>query len=66
MSFLCKEQICVIDHSVYSSDLLPFDFYDDIRAIQVAVTQILKNLPLDDIKKLMHKLYINVINIVLS
>ncbi|XP_029178128.1 protein GVQW3-like [Nylanderia fulva] len=31
-------------------------FYDDIPAIQAAVTQVLKNIPLDDMKESMHKL----------
>jgi transposase len=68
--FLMKKQICVIDHPPYSPDLSPCDyflfpklktamkgaFYDDIPAIQGAVTQVLKNIPEFDIKKSMHAL----------
>ncbi|XP_029159826.1 histone-lysine N-methyltransferase SETMAR-like [Nylanderia fulva] len=68
--FLMKKQICVIDHPPYSPDLSPCDyflfpklktamkgaFYDDIPAIQAAVTQVLKDIPLDDMKESMHKL----------
>ena len=31
-------------------------FYDDIPAIQAAVTEVLKNIPINDIKKSMHAL----------
>ena len=31
-------------------------FYDDIPAIQAAVTKVLKNIPINDIKKSMHAL----------
>ena len=31
-------------------------FYDDIPAIQVAVTEALKNIPINDMKKSMHAL----------
>ena len=31
-------------------------FYDDIPAIQTAVTEVLKNIPINDIKKSMHAL----------
>ena len=65
-----KKQICVIIHSPYSPDLLPCDyfvfpklktamkgaFYDDVPTIQVAVTQVLKNIPKTEFKKSMDKL----------
>lgn len=31
-------------------------FYDDIPAIQAAVTEVLNNIPINDIKKSMHSL----------
>ena len=31
-------------------------FYDDIPAVQPAVTEVLKNMPINDIKKSMHAL----------
>ena len=40
-------------------------FYDDIPAIQAAVTEVLKNIPINDIKKSMHAL-VDLPNIVLS
>lgn len=68
--FLTKKQICVIRHPSYSPDLSPCDyflfpklklamkgvFYDDVPAIQAAVTQVLKNIPLNDLAKSMHAL----------
>lgn len=68
--FLMQKQICVIGHPPYSPDLSPCDyflfpklktamkgaFYDDIPAIQAAVTQVLKSIPEYDIKKSMHAL----------
>lgn len=68
--FLNQKQICVIDHPPYSPDLSPCDyflfpklkiamkgaFYDDIPAIQAAVTLVLKKIPKADITKSMHSL----------
>ena len=68
--FLMKKRICVMDYPPYSPDLSPCDyflfpklktkmkgaFYDDIPAIQAAVTEVLKNIPINDIKKSMHAL----------
>ena len=65
-----KNQICVIDHPPYSSDLSTCDyflipkletamkeaFYDDVQTIQAAVTQVLKNIPKIEFKKSMDKL----------
>ena len=62
-----KKQICVINHPPYSPDLSPCDyflflklktamkgaFHDDILTIQVAVTQVLKNIPKTEFKKSM-------------
>ena len=68
--FLMKKRISLINHPPYSPDLSPCDyflfpklktkmkgaFYDDIPAIQAAVTEMLKNIPINDIKKSMHAL----------
>lgn len=68
--FLMKIEISLIDHPPYSPDLSPCDyflfpklkskmkgaFYDDIPAIQAAVTEVLKNISIKDIKKSMHAL----------
>ena len=68
--FLMKKRIFLINHPPYSPDLSPCDyflfpnlktkmkgaFYDDILAIQAAVTEVLKNIPINDIKKSMHAL----------
>ena len=68
--FLMKKRISLIIHPPYSPDLPPHDyflfpklktkmkgaFYDDIPAIQVAVTEVLKNIPINYIKKCMHAL----------
>ena len=68
--FLMKKRISLINHPPYSPDLPPCDyflfqklktkikgtFYDDIPAIQAAVTEVLKNTPINDIKKSMHAL----------
>ena len=65
-----KKQICVIDHSPYSPDLSPYDYFlfaklktamkgtfdDDVPIIQAAVTQVLKNIPITKFKKSMEKL----------
>ena len=65
-----KKRISLINHPPYSPDLSPCDyflfpklktkmkgaFYDDIPAIQAAVTEVLKNIPTNDIKKSMHVL----------
>ena len=65
-----KKRISLINHPPYSPDLSPCDyflfpklktkmtggFYDDIPAIQAAVTEVLKNIPINDIKKSMHAL----------
>ena len=59
-----KKQICVMDQPPYSPDLSPCDyflfqklktkmkgaFYDDIPAIQAALTEVLKNIPINDKK----------------
>ena len=68
--FLMKKRISLINHPRYSPDLTPCDyflfsklktkiegaFYDDIPAIQAAVTEVLKNIPINDIKKSVHAL----------
>ena len=68
--FLMKKRISLINHPPYSPYLSPCDyflspklktkmkgaFYDDIPAIQAAVTEVLKNIPINDIKKSMHAL----------
>lgn len=68
--FLNKKQICLIAHPPYSPDLSPCDyflfpklktamkghFYDNVPAIQAAVTQVLKNIQQPDFKKSMHAL----------
>ena len=65
-----EKQIYVIDNPPYSPDLLPCDyflfpklktkmkwaFYDDIPAIQAAVTEVLKNIPKTEFGKSMDKL----------
>ena len=65
-----KKQISLIKHPPYSPDISPCDyflfpklktkmkraFYDNIPAIQAAVTEALKNIPINDIKKSMHAL----------
>ena len=62
---LMKKQICVIDHPPYPPDLSPCvyflfpklkaamqgAFYDDVPTIQAAVTQVLKNIPKTEFKK---------------
>ena len=68
--FFMKKRISLINHPPHSPDLSPCDyflfpklktkmkgaFYDDIPAIQVTVTEVLKNIPINDIKKSMHAL----------
>ena len=68
--FFMKKQISLIKHPPYSPDISPCDyflfpklktkmkraFYDNIPAIQAAVTEALKNIPINDIKKSMHAL----------
>ena len=68
--FLMKKRISLINHLPHSPDLSPCDyflfpklktkikgaFYDDTPAIQAAVTEVLKNIPINDIKKCMHAL----------
>ena len=68
--FLLKKQTCVINNPPYSPDLSPCDYflfpklktkmkgayYDDIPAIQAAVNEVLKKIPINDIKKSMHAL----------
>ena len=68
--FLMKKRISLINHPPYSPDLSPRDcflfpklktkmkgaFYDDIPAIEAAVTEVLKNIPINDIKKSMRAL----------
>ena len=65
-----KKRISLINHPPYSPDVSPCDyflfpklktkmkgaFYDDIPNIQAAVTEMLKNTPINDIKKSMHAL----------
>ena len=65
-----EKRISLINYPPYSPDLSPCDyflfpkletkmrgaFYDDIPAIQAAVTEVLKNIPMNDIKKSMHAL----------
>ena len=66
---LMKKRISIINHPRYSPDLSPCDyflfpklktkmkgaFYDDIPVIQAGVTEVLKNIPINDIKS-MHAL----------
>ena len=68
--FLMKKRISLINHPPYSPDLSPCDYflfpklktkmkaasYADVPAIQAAVTEALKNIPINDIKKSMHAL----------
>ena len=68
--FMKKKRISLINHPPYSPDLSPCDyflfrklktkmkeaFYDDIPAIQAVVTEVLKKIPINDIKKSMHAL----------
>ena len=68
--FFMKKRISPINHPPYSPDLSQCDyflfpkrktkmkgaFYVDIPAIQAAVTEVLKNIPINDIKKSMHAL----------
>ena len=68
--FLMKKRISLINHPPYSPDLSRCDyflfpklrnkmkgaFYDDFSAIQAAVTEVLKNIPINDIKKSIHAL----------
>ena len=74
-----KKRIPLINHPSYSPDLSPCDyflfpklktkmkgaFYDDIPAIQAAVTEVLKNIPINDIKKSIMR-WLIVPNVVLS
>ena len=76
--FLMKKQICVMDYPPYSPDLSPCEyflfpklktamegaFYDDFLTIQSAVTQVLKNIPKTEFKKLFlrHTVYVKRIN----
>ena len=60
-----KKRISLINHPPYSPDLSPCDyflfpklktklkgaFYDDIPAIQAAVTEVLKNIPITRVEK---------------
>ena len=68
--FFMKKRISLINHPPYSPDISPRDyflfpklttkmkgaFYDDIPTIQAAVTEVLKNIPINHIKKSMHAL----------
>ena len=68
--FLMKKRVSLINYPPYSPDLSPCDyflfpklktkmkgaFYDDIRAIQAAATEVLKNIPINEIKKSIHVL----------
>ena len=68
--FFMKKRISLINHPPYSPDLSPCDyflfpklktkikeaFYDVIPAIQPVITEVLKNIPINDIKKSMHAL----------
>ena len=68
--FFMKKRISLINHLPYSPGLSPCDyflfpklktkmkgaFYGDILVIQAAVTEVLKNIPINDMKKSMHAL----------
>ena len=68
--FFMKKRISLINHPPYSPDLSPCGYflvpklktkmkgacYDDIPAIQAAITEVLKNILINDIKKSMHTL----------
>ena len=64
--FFMEKQISLINHPQYLPDISPCDyflfpkvktkmkraFYDDIPAIQAAVTEVLRNISINDIKKI--------------
>jgi [histone H3]-lysine36 N-dimethyltransferase SETMAR len=68
--FLAKKQVCVIQHPPYSPDLSPCNyflfpkmkmamkgtFYDDVEAIQAAVTRVIEAIPKTDLHKSIHAL----------
>ena len=68
--FLMKKRMCLIERPPYSFDLSPCDyylfpkletnmkgaFYGDIPAIKADVTEVLENIPINDIKPSMHAL----------
>ena len=68
--FLAQKNVCVIQHPPYSPDLSPCDyylfpkmkvamkgtFYDDVEAIQAAVTRVIEAIPKTGLHKSMHDL----------
>lgn len=62
--YLAKRNVCVIDHPPYSPDLAPCDFFlfpklkmplkgcyfDDVDTIQMAVTRVLKAVPVEELE----------------
>ena len=57
--FLTRNRILTINHSPYSPDMVPCDFYLFGKlhlAIQKAYTDILKDIPIDDLKHSFEKL----------